>query len=57
MSQNSCQRKNRPWTHEDDINLLKGFQVFGAKFNMIKMYFVPDRQKKESKRRYCSNNK
>ncbi len=37
--------RKKQWDIDQDINLLKGFQVFGPKFNMIKMYFLPDRHK------------
>lgn len=47
-------RNIRNWTLEEDIDLLKGFQVFGSdKWHMINLYFLPHRPRRELKNRWA----
>lgn len=43
--------QNRKWTIEEEVALLRGFQVFGSKWNMIKLYFLPHKTRNEIKLR------
>ena len=40
------------WSLEEDIDLLKGFQVYGDKWHMINLYFLPHRSRRELKSRW-----
>jgi hypothetical protein len=47
--------KSQPkWTLEEDIDLLKGFQVYGDKWHMINLYFLPHRPRRELKSRWTT---
>jgi hypothetical protein len=46
-------RNIRNWSIDEDIDLLKGFQLFGSdKWHMINLYFLPHRPKKELRNRW-----
>jgi len=45
-------RSQRKWSLEEDIDLLKGFQVYGDKWPMINLYFLPHRSRRELKSRW-----
>lgn len=47
-------RNQRKWTLEEDIDLLKGFQVYGDKWPMINLYFLPHRSRRELKIRWAT---
>lgn len=47
--------KSQPkWTLDEDIDLLKGFQVYGDKWHMIHLYFLPHRPRRELKSRWAT---
>jgi Myb-like DNA-binding domain len=39
------------WSEEEDINLLKGFQRYGAKWQLIGIFFLPHRKEREMAKR------
>ena len=39
------------WTHEEDIQLLRGYQVYGEKWSLVSLFFLPHRQRKELRQR------
>jgi hypothetical protein len=45
-------QRNQKWTSGEDKELLRGFQVFGPKWFMIKLYFIPNKGRHEIKNRY-----
>lgn len=44
-------REGQKWTHLEDLNLLRGYQVYGDKWQMISIFFLPTRNRKEIKQR------
>jgi hypothetical protein len=48
------QESNRDikWSHDEELELLKGYHIFGDKFHLIELYFLPHRRKKDVKLRY-----
>jgi hypothetical protein len=47
-------KKNNEWSHNEDLNLLRGYQVYGEKWPMINVFFLPHRQRKEIRSRWSS---
>lgn len=45
-------QRHQKWTSDQDKELLRGFQVFGSKWFMIKLYFLPNKSRHEIKLRY-----
>ena len=45
-------QRHQKWTLGEDKELLRGFQVFGSKWFMIKLYFLPNKSRHEIKQRY-----
>lgn len=45
-------RMQSKWTDYEYINLLRGFQVYGDKWHLISIFFLPHRHRKEIKKRY-----
>lgn len=41
----------KKWTRDEEIALLKGFQIFGNKWHMVKLYFLPYKTRNEIKLR------
>merc|ERR1711871_404408 len=46
--------KDSKWTHREDLSLLRGYQVFGEKWPMINIFFLPHRHRKEIKSRWAA---
>jgi hypothetical protein len=46
--------RDHKWTHEEDLKLLRGFQIYGEKWPMISIFFLPHRNRKEIKLRWTS---
>jgi len=44
--------RDMKWTHNEDLNLLRGFQIYGEKWPMISIFFLPHRSKKDIKARW-----
>ena len=44
-------QRHQKWTSDEDKELLRGFQVFGSKWFMIKLYFLPNKSRHEIKNR------
>ena len=40
------------WEHSEDVQLLRGFQVFGEKWSLVSSYFLPHRNRRELRLRY-----
>ena len=47
-------RNQRKWSLEEDVDLLKGYQVYGDKWAMINLYFLPHRPRRELKARWVA---
>lgn len=44
-------QRHQKWTADEDKELLRGFQVFGSKWFMTKLYFLPNKSRHEIKLR------
>jgi hypothetical protein len=42
------------WSHEEDLDLLRGYQIYGDKWPLISIYFFPHRCHKELKARWVA---
>ena len=45
-------QRHQRWSSDEDRELLRGFQVFGSKWFMIKLYFLPNKSRHEIKLRF-----
>ena len=37
------------WSHEEELDLLRGFRVFGERWPLIKIFFLPHRKPQQIK--------
>ena len=44
-------RERDVWTHDEDLDLLRGYQIYGDKWPLISIFFFPHRCRKELKAR------
>jgi len=47
-------KRDTKWNHAEDCDLLRGYQIFGEKWPLIQIYYLPQRKKKEMKLRFVS---
>jgi hypothetical protein len=52
--ENKIHSTTRRWSREEEISLLKGFQIFGNKWHMVKLYFLPYKTRNEIRLRSTS---
>lgn len=48
--QKNCTNRQE-WSHEEDLDLLRGYQIYGDKWPLISIFFFPHRCRKELKAR------
>jgi hypothetical protein len=50
-------KNNQVWTHAEDLELLRGFQLFGSKWSLYHMFFLPHKRKSLMKSRWLTMQK
>ena len=45
-------RRDLKWPHEEDLDLLRGYQAFGERWPLIKIFFLPHRKPLQIRLRY-----
>ena len=52
--QEEKRKRGIKWTHEEDIAMLRGYQIYGAKWQLISIFFLPHRHHNEIKKRWSA---
>jgi hypothetical protein len=54
MKLETDKKNNSVWTHAEDLELLRGFQVFGSKWALYHLFFLPHKRKSLIKLRWAA---
>lgn len=57
MKYEQIKKNNQVWTHAEDLELLRGFQLFGSKWSLYHMFFLPHKRKSLMKSRWLTLHK
>jgi hypothetical protein len=50
--QEEKRKRGVKWTHEEDVAMLRGYQIYGAKWQLISIFFLPHRHHNDIKKRW-----
>jgi len=46
--------RDNKWSHDEDMNLLRGYQTYGERWSLIRIFFTPNRKRSQIKQRWLT---